>query len=351
MRQIRYSMAINEALDHCLTHDPRVILMGLGVPDPKGIFGTCLGLAEKFGPNRVFDMPCAENGMTGVLIGAALAGLRPVMVHQRIDFALLAMEQLVNQAAKWRYMFGGHSSVPIVVRMIVGRGWGQGPQHSQSLHSMFAHIPGLKVVMPASPADAKGLLIAAINDDSPVIFIEHRWLHDTCDHVPAEPYEVPIGAARIAKVGTDLTIASASYGVVDSLRAAQSLAEDGWNAEVVDFRSALPFDSSTLISSVEKTRRLLVVDTSWRTCGLSAEAIATVAETGLQLQAPPKRLTPASCPNPTSHALTGDFYVHAWDIDHAAREMLGSAPPPTDRWLLGRSKRLDVPDPSFKGPF
>jgi len=191
-REIKFYEALNEALDQCMAAEPSVYVMGLGVPDPKGIFGSTLGLQDRYGPGRVMDMPVAENGMTGVAIGSALAGMRPVMTHQRIDFALLALEQLVNQAANWHYMFAGKMKIPLVIRMIVGRGWGQGPQHSQNLHTWFAHVPGLKVVMPATPYDAKGLLISSIEDDNPVIFIEHRWLYNITGFVPGNMYRVQL---------------------------------------------------------------------------------------------------------------------------------------------------------------
>src|ERR1700722_19529669 len=209
-RELKFSQSIHEATDLCLAADPSVYLMGLGVPDPKGVFGTTLNLREKYG-DRVLDMPTAENGMTGVALGSALCGMRPIMVHQRLDFALLAVEQLVNQAAKWHYMFGGQKSAPIVIRLIVGRGWGQGPQHSQSLHSWFAHIPGLKVVAPATAYDAKGLLISSIEDNNPVMFIEHRWLHGITGNVPEGMYRVPIGKSRVVRTGKDITIVGISY--------------------------------------------------------------------------------------------------------------------------------------------
>ena len=195
-KQVTYKEALLDAMNYCLDEDEKVHLFGLGVPDPKGIFGTTIGLQQKFGPERIFDMPTAENGMTGVAIGAALVGLKPVMTHQRVEFALLAFEQIINQAAKWHYMTGGAMKVPIVIRMIIGRGWGQGPQHSQSLEVFFAHIPGLKVVAPATPADAKGLLIRSIKDDNPVIFMEHRWLHDTKGFVSTKQYSTEIGKAK-----------------------------------------------------------------------------------------------------------------------------------------------------------
>src|SRR5258708_18997424 len=195
----KFHEALLDATDICVARDPNVYLMGLGVPDPKGIFGTTLGLQQKYGPKRVLDMPVSENGMTGVALGSALVGMRPILTHQRLDFALLAMEQMVNQAAKWHYTFGGELKVPMVIRLIIGRGWGQGPQHSQSLHAWFAHVPGLKVVMPATPADAKGLFIASVEDNNPVIFIDHRWLHNITGQVPKGHYTVPIeiGSTRL----------------------------------------------------------------------------------------------------------------------------------------------------------
>src|SRR5579883_291096 len=203
-RELKYYQAIHEATDLCMEKDPSVYVIGLGATDPKGIFGTTSGLEAKYGSARVMDMPCAENGMTGVAIGSALVGMRPILLHQRIDFAVLAMEQIVNQAAKWHYMFGGRKSVPLVVRLLVGRGWGQGPQHSQSLQAWFAHVPGLRVVLPSTPQDAKGLLISAVEDDNPVIFIEHRWLHNIAGPVPEGLYRVPFGRLACCAAGATL---------------------------------------------------------------------------------------------------------------------------------------------------
>ena len=187
--------AINDAFTVAMELDPNVICYGLGVPDPKGVFGTTLGLQERFGAERVFDMPTSENAMTGIGIGAALYGLRPVINHQRLDFALLSMDQLVNNAAKWRFMFGGQRGIPLTVRMIMGRGWGQGPTHSANLQAWFAHVPGLKVLMPSTAEDAKGLLLSAIFDPDPVIFLEHRWLHNLLGEVPDGDSRIPIGKA------------------------------------------------------------------------------------------------------------------------------------------------------------
>src|SRR3990167_9345153 len=245
-----YTKAINDALHIAMDKDPKVICFGLGVDDPKRIFGTTDHLQERFGKDRVFDMPTSENGMTGIGVGASLTGYRPVMVHQRLDFFLLAMDQLVNSAAKWYYMFGGQCSVPLVIRLIIGRGWGQGPTHSQNLQAWFAHIPGLKVVMPAFPEDAKGLLLESIFDDNPVLFLEHRWLHNSEGRVPGGDYRVPIGSARIVRAGKDVTIISMSYMTVEALRAATYLEKYGISCELLDLRTIKPMDWGAIFTSV-----------------------------------------------------------------------------------------------------
>ena len=210
-RQIRYWEALREAQQEMLAADPNVLVLGLGVPGPTGIFGTTLGLQEEFGRERVIDTPSSENAMTGVALGAALQGKRPIMVHMRVDFALLSIEPIVNQAAKWHYMYGGVMRAPLTIRMIIGRGWGQGPQHSQSLQSWFAHVPGLKVVMPTTARDAKGMLISAVEDDAPVILFEHRWLYNITGEVPEGHLREPLSGARVMRSGKDITLAGFSY--------------------------------------------------------------------------------------------------------------------------------------------
>ena len=350
MRELTFFQAINEATDQCMAADPSVYLVGLGVPDPKGVFGTTSGLERKYGAGRVMDMPASENGMTGVAIGSALMGMRPIMVHQRLDFALLALEEIVNQAAKWHYMFGGQGRVPLVIRMIIGRGWGQGPQHSQGLQSWFAHVPGLKVVMPTTPHDAKGLLITSVEDNNPVIFLEHRWLHNIRGDVPEVLYRVPIGSARIAKEGADLSLVALSYMTLEALRAAEWLAAEGIDAEVIDVRSLRPFDEATILESVRKTGHLIAVDPAWKTAGFAAEVTACVAEHAFSaLKSAPVRVVYPDTPTPTTPALANGFYPRAIEIAAAARVMLGRQP--------GFQKSsvqkipLDVPDASFTGPF
>lgn len=351
-RELKFFQALNEAVDLCMAKDPTVYIIGLGVPDPKGIFGSTLGLQEKYGSARVLDMPTSENGMTGVAIGSALVGMRPILTHQRIDFALLSIEQIVDQAAKWHYMFGGKMKVPLVIRMIIGRGWGQGPQHSQSLQAWFAHIPGLKVVMPTTPYDAKGLLIAAIEDDNPVIFLEHRWLYNITGPVPEGIYRVPLGQAKVVREGDDLTIAATSYMTLEALRAAETLSKEGIRAEIIDIRSLRPWDGRLVLDSVRKTGRLLVADTGWTTCGFSAEVVARVTEEAFnELKSPPVRIGLPDCPTPTTPELAKHYYPRFHDIVRAARKMFG---------LDGRKERLselmsslplDIPDVSFTGPF
>ncbi len=350
-RQLKFFEAIREAQDLCMAKDPSVYVMGLGVPDPKAIFGTTLGLQEKYGPRRVLDMPLSENAMTGVATGSALVGMRPILTHQRLDFALVAMEQMVNQAAKWHYMFGGRSRVPMVIRMIIGRGWGQGPQHSQSLQAWFAHIPGLRVVMPATPHDAKGLLISGVEDDNPVIFLEHRWLYGLSDRVPEGVYRVPLGKARVARAGSDVTIVAASYMLLEALRAAETLSDAGIRAEVIDLRSLRPLDDATILESVHKTGCLVAADTGAKAFGVSAEIVALVSEKAFHdLKAPPQRVALPDFPTPTSPALSDGYYPGAAHIAAAAFRMFGRKPDST-LFSVSERRRLDQPDPSFTGPF
>ena len=260
VKTLSFGAAIREALDDGLAKYPEMLIIGEGVPDPKTIFATTQGLREKYGAERVLDMPLAENAMTGVCIGAALAGMRPVLVHQRIDFALLSVDQLVNNAAKWRYMFNGDQQVPIVIRVIIGRGWGQGPQHSQSLQALFAGVPGLKVLMPTTAGDAYHFMLAAIADNNPVLFIEHRWLHHIQGEVDKNRSPENLAGAAILRSGSDISIAAFSHMNIEALKAATVLAEFGIEAEVVDMRCLTPLDVAAVQKSVAKTGGLLVAD-------------------------------------------------------------------------------------------
>ncbi len=346
---LRFVDAVRDGLDVAMQLDPHLICYGLGVDDPKRIFGTTAGLAEKYGNGRVFDVPTSEAAMTGIAVGAALRGVRSVTVHQRLDFFFLAMDQLVNNAAKWHFMFGGQRSVPIVIRLILGRGWGQGPTHSQSVHSWFAHIPGLKVVMPTNAVDAKGLLLSAIFDPNPVLFLEHRWLHEAVSAVPSGDYRVPLGQARVVGEGADVTIVGMSYLVPEAARAAELLKQHGISCDIIDLRSIRPLDWDTVSASVTKTGRVLALDSGLPVCSIASEIVAFASERHFSsLRAAPRRLTMPDHPEPTSFGLTRDLHPSAEGIANTVCEMLGLnhrfAPDP-------KAGPHDVPGAWFKGPF
>lgn len=348
MKRIRsYPEAIHEALDQEMAIDPAVFVLGMGVDDPKRILGTTAGLLEKFGPGRVLDTPLAEDGMTGVAIGAALAGLRPVHVHIRMDFLLLAMNQLVNMAAKMCHMYAGALSIPLVVRAIIGKSWGQGAQHSQSLYPLFMNIPGLKIFAPATPYDAKGCLIAAIRDNNPVLFMEHRMLYYQKGHVPENPYTVPFGKARVLVQGDDVTLIGISQMAVECLRAQKYLKEAGIRAEVIDPLSLSPLDMETIQDSVRKTGHLIVVDNGWMPCGAGAEIIARLIEGGWTDGVKVQRMGFAFVPCPTSPPLEQEFYPDAKKIAVKAFEMTGSKTKQPWQPLAC----LDMEEVEYKGPF
>ena len=314
-RVLTYREALHEAFDQALERDPKVFIMGEGVDDIAGVFGSTKGLKEKYGPDRVFDTPIAENSLTGIAAGAAMAGLRPVLIHARMDFMLLSLDQLVNHASKWCYMFGGKVNVPLVVRTISARGWGSGAQHSQCIQGMLMNVPGLKIVAPATPYDAKGLMISAIMDNNPVLFVEHRWLHKTTGHVPEEVYSIPIGRGVIRRKGEDITIVAVSYMLVEALKAAEKLEEAGISAEVVDLRTLKPFDEEILAESVAKTGRLLIADTGCKTGSAASEIAAFAAETVFHfLKSPVKRVCCPDTPTPTSDVLEKAYYPNDVDI-------------------------------------
>lgn len=351
MREITFASAVNEAMHQAMSKDEKVLCYGLGADDPKRIFGTTANLQETFGANRVFDTPTAENGMTGIGVGVALGGYRPVMMHQRLDFFLLAMDQLVNSAAKWHYMFGGQSNVPLVIRLVMGRGWGQGPTHSQNLQSWLAHIPGLKVVMPTTAYDAKGLLLESIEDNSPVVFLEHRWLHNSASDVPEEAYKVPLGKARIIRKGRDVTLVGMSYMTVEALRAANYLEGQGISCEIVDLRTVRPIDWQTIYNSVEKTGKLIALDTSMPTCSVASEIIArTTTERFNALTTAPVRICNPDNPEPTSFGLTKHFHPGAETIVENVARMLNKKID-ISKLEAERTCPHDVPGDWFKGPF
>lgn len=345
-RIITYQQAVSEAICQEMAIDPRVFIYGLDVADHKAIFGSTAGLVEKFGPKRCFSTPLSEEALLGFGIGAALSGLRPINVHIRVEFLLLAMNQLINIASSLRYGSNGKLSVPIVIRSIIGRGWGQGFQHSKSLQSVFAHIPGLKVIMPTTPYDIKGLMISAIRDNNPVICLEHRWLYWQEGEVPEEIYTVPIGQSRILKEGSDITIVATSWMNIEAYDAAKILSKKGVALEIVDPRTINPLDDEVIVKSVNKTGHCIVADYDWLNCGFSAEVAARVSEKCFgKLKSPVTRLGFAPTPCPTTRPLENLFYPNAADIIRAVEKKLGLTE--TD---LSQEK-FHTWENKFKGPF
>ncbi|MFA5088132.1 MAG: alpha-ketoacid dehydrogenase subunit beta [Candidatus Omnitrophota bacterium] len=323
VRKLNFGEALREALDQALEKDPRVYAMGQGIDDPSGIFGSTLNLHKKYGSQRIFDAPLAEEATVGMAIGSAMVGLRPVSIHNRPDFLLMAMDQIVNQAAKWCYMFAGQVTIPLVIRACIGRGWGSAAQHSQSLQGLFFHVPGIKIVMPSTAYDAKGLLISSIADENPVLFLEHRWCYKHKGYVPEHVYSIPFGEAVVRRKGKDITILGVSHMAIESLRAAEELEKKGIDVEVIDPRTLKPFDLDTLLKSLAKTGRLIVADLDWKTGGFAAEVLALVAEHGLaHLKKPPVRIAFPDIPTPASYVLEEAFYPGVKDIVQAAEKLM-----------------------------
>jgi pyruvate/2-oxoglutarate/acetoin dehydrogenase E1 component len=278
MKEIRYIWAINEALKEEMERDEDVVLIGEDVGIPGGAFGASRGLYDRFGPERVIDTPISEAGIMGLAAGAAVCGLRPIVEIMFMDFMTICMDGIVNQIAKMRYMFGSQYTVPIVIRTPAGGGLNAGPQHSQSLEAWFAHVPGLKVVMPGTPYDVKGLLKSAIRDDNPVIVVENKTLHALKGPIPEQEYLVPIGKADIKKQGTDVTVVATSRMVHEALKAADILGQENINIEVIDLLSISPWDKETVLNSVAKTHRLVIAHEAVKSFGVGAEISAVVAE-------------------------------------------------------------------------
>jgi len=322
-RELTYAEAIREALAQAMEADPRVFTLGEDIGVYGGAFGVTGDLVHRFGEERVIDTPISELGIAGAAVGAAITGMRPVLEFQFSDFVTLAMEQIVNQAAKIRFMFGGKASVPMVVRMPAGSGTGAAAQHSQSLEAWFAHVPGLKVVQPSTPYDAKGLLLAAIDDPNPVLIFEHKLLYKTKGHVPAEPYRVPIGTAVTRRAGSTATVVATSIMVHRALEAAEALAPEGIDAEVIDLRSLRPIDTATIEASARRTGRLLVVHEGVRTLGIGAEIAAHVAgsEAFDFLDAPIMRLGGRDAPLPYNPVLEKAAVPQVPDIVAALRSL------------------------------
>lgn len=349
-KQKTFAECIDDTFLKIFKQDQKVIMMGLGVNDPKKIFNTTNKVSKKF-PNRVFDVPISENSISGIAIGCSLNNLKPILTHQRLDFSLLTLDQIINQAAKWYYMFDGTKNVPIIIRLIVGRGWGQGPQHSQSLHSFFSHIPGLKVVMPSTNSSVISLLEASILDPNPVIFIEHRWLHNLKFNSSQRDKIEKLGKAKILKKGKDITIVTCSYMTIEVLRVKNYLKNNNIDLEHIDLQTISPLDIKTILRSVNKTKRVLVLDIGHKSFGISSEIIAKVSEIlGKKLKCNPERIALPDIPTPTSFTLAKNYYPTKKDICKKIFQMLGKKVK-LDKVLFKDDKYSDQPFKEFMGPF
>jgi len=353
-----YISLLNQAFDESLRDNAKVMLFGLGVGDVGAVFGTTANLQSKYGSERVFEIPLSENAVTGMALGLAMQGFRPVMMHQRADFSFTSAEQIINQIAKTSYMSGEIYEVPLVIRMIVGRGWGQGPTHAQSPHAIFSHVPGLQVVAPATPMDGYYLMKQSIASNNPVIFIEHRWLHQTIEK-PSKIQLIPdISDAKIMKSGKDLTLISLSYGVIECIKIAAVLSEFGLNAEVINLRSIQPWDKSTVLRSVEKTKNVVIVDTGHIEFGLTGEVSSTIySELFGLLSNPILRFGLPMEPTPSSAALAIDHYPAIEKMLSDINEHFGfkfdlkKAISIFNEKFPYKSKHQDQPDVGAVGPF
>ena len=355
MRKIKFFESINETHKQLMKKDKKIITMGLGVNDPMGIFGTTKDLYKIFGNKRALETPTSENASTGIAIGAAMQGLKLILTHQRVEFSLLSMEQIINQAAKFYFLSNGKYRISLVIRVIIGKGWGQGPQHSQSLESLFAHIPGLKVVAPSNAYDAKGMLVSAINCGHPVIYFEHRWLHNIEDHVPKKIYSTAFGKAKIHNKGKDITIISFSEALIQVLRLKEIILKSKISAEIIDLRSLRPLDKKTILKSVKKTKRVLIVDNGWKTYGIGAEIVSIISEKmGSKLKSNPMRIGIKEVPMPSSRSIAKEVYLNPIKILKAISHLTKKK---IDKKLLKvfldkiKNIPVDVPYRDFKGPF
>jgi pyruvate/2-oxoglutarate/acetoin dehydrogenase E1 component len=345
-RTLNYVDAIREATEIEMARDAKVVMFGLDVDDPKGTFGTTKGLVEKFGANRCFGTPLAEDAMTGVAVGMALAGYRPIHNHYRMDFAALAINQLVNVAAKTHAMSGGIQNAPMVVRMLIGKSWGNGAQHTQSLYPLFMNIPGIKICAPSTPYDVKGCLEYAVRDDNPCIIVEHRMLYYSTGYVPEGELLVAPGKARITNPGEDVTLVGISYQQVECLRAANYLADKGISAEVIDPIWLTPLDIDTIETSVRKTKNLIVVDNAWIQCGAGSEIVSALAERLPDVRWSVKRMGFAPTPCPTTPTLEDHFYPTGQTIAATAYDLVHGV---SCGWMP--ELKAELKEVEFKGPF
>ena len=356
-RIISASQAILEATDQTLKKDKSLILIGEGINDPKGIFGTTSNLSKKYGKNRVIESPISENGITGISIGLAINNFKVLLIHQRVEFALLSIEQIFNNAAKSFYVTNGKHKVPIVIRMVIGRGWGQGPAHSQSFETIFSYVPGLKVLIPSSAYDAKGMLISAINDPNPVLILEHRWFHYVTGSVPKKSFYSDIEKPKIIKKGKHLTIVASSYNVYEIIFCSEILKKFDIFIEIIDLRVLRPLDIKPIIQSVKKTKKLIIFETGNKIYGIGAEIIASILEKNNDIfDLAPSRIGLPDSPTPSSRGLAKNFYPNSYDIMKVIMNQLNLNVEVKKKIISLLNNKLpshdiDVPNPKFKGPF
>lgn len=356
-RIISASQAILEATDQTLKKDKSLILIGEGINDPKGIFGTTSNLSKKYGKNRVIESPISENGITGISIGLAINNFKVLLIHQRVEFALLSIEQIFNNAAKSFYVTNGKHKVPIVIRMVIGRGWGQGPAHSQSFETIFSYVPGLKVLIPSSAYDAKGMLISAINDPNPVLILEHRWFHYVTGSVPKKSFYSDIEKPKIIKKGKHLTIVASSYNVYEIIFCSEILKKFDIFIEIIDLRVLRPLDIKPIIQSVKKTKKLIIFETGNKVYGIGAEIIASILEKNNNIfDLAPSRIGLPDSPTPSSRGLAKNFYPNSYDIMKVIMNQLNLNVEVKKKIISLLNSKLpshdiDVPNPKFKGPF
>ena len=343
---------INQALHYSMKKDKHVITYGLGATDPGKIFNTNRDLLEKFGPKRVFDTPTSENSLVGMGIGASMLGIKSIITSQRIDFITLAMDQIINGAAKWHFITGGRLNIPIVLRLIVGRGWGQGATHSQNFHSLFSSIPGLKIVMPTFPSDSKSLLIESIFDKNPVIFIEQRWTHNIKEKISKIDNKIKIGKSKVLKKGKDITIIGQSYSTIQALRVSKILSEQGYDAEIIDLISIAPLDKTTILKSVKKTGRVIILEIGSSFSSVGSEIISLITQELFKfLKDKPIVMSFPNMPNISSSKVSAKLYYNELDI---LKKIKGKYFP-NIKISNDISKKInlypDIPNKEFEGPF
>ena len=312
-KNINFGDAIHQGLTQAMKLDKKVVVYGLGIGKTSNVYGTTSGLVNKFGKKRVFDTPSSESALTAMATGMAITGLRPILIHQRFDFMLYSMDQIVNWISLWSYKSSGKSTLPLTIRAVIGKGWGQGPQHGKSLHSWFSNIPGLSVVFPSSPYEAKGLILSSVFSNFPTIIFESRSIYAMKEEVPVKPYFINPTKSFIREKGTDITLVAFGSSVSEAMTVSRILKDKGIKAEILDLRAINPIDKNTIIKSVKKTKRLAVIENGWPNCSIASEIISICCE-NINLRSRPLKFCWQNTHIPTSHKLEKNFYLNPINI-------------------------------------